>query len=52
MDPNWQQAKHAPSVVRTQFEKVVKKIFDHQVKGQGKKNRRIEFLVQRDGEAV
>ena len=40
------QAKRAPAVVQTQFDKEVEKILDHLAMGQRKKNQRTDFLIQ------
>ena len=49
MNVGRRQAKRAPAVVRTQFDKEVEKILDHQTMGQSKKNRKMDFLVQWKG---
>ncbi|CAH9148831.1 unnamed protein product [Cuscuta epithymum] len=50
-DASRQQAKRAPPTIRSQFEKAVEKIWDHSIKGQSKKNRRTEYLVQWEGDS-
>ncbi|KAK9217719.1 hypothetical protein WN943_006347 [Citrus x changshan-huyou] len=47
-----QQAKHAPPIIRKQYDKEVERILDHKTMGQSKKNRRTEFLVQWKGGAA
>lgn len=45
-DRTRQQARKAPVVVQTQFNKEIEKLFDHHTMGQSKKNRKTDFLVQ------
>ncbi|KZV57841.1 hypothetical protein F511_03410 [Dorcoceras hygrometricum] len=44
--------KRAPPVIRFQTERKIAKILDHRTLGQSKKNRRTDYLVQWEGEAV
>lgn len=48
-DPARSASKRAPPVVQQQYEEEIEKILDHRTLGQGKKNRRTEFLVQWKG---
>ena len=48
-DPERQQAKRAPPVVRKEFEKKIKKILDHRTQGASRKNRRTDYLVHWEG---
>ena len=43
------QRKWAPSVIRVQFDKKVKKVLSHKTQGMSKKNRRTDYLVQWEG---
>ncbi|KAL3522689.1 hypothetical protein ACH5RR_015523 [Cinchona calisaya] len=44
------QAKHAPPIIRKQFEKEASKVLDHKTMGQSKKNRRTDYLIHWKGE--
>ncbi|VFQ93371.1 unnamed protein product [Cuscuta campestris] len=48
-DASRQQLKRAPPTIREQFDKGIEKIWEHKTKGQSKKNRRTEYLVQWEG---